>query len=148
MLAVDNQATGLLFIHDNIRRRIDAHRAFRALSHEAPKPRAFGCLSVISLVSDLVQRVSLRWKGAGFYWPDDSAGTAHLNQKRQGETSMGRLRRLRAAERFSLGFGHWSDLEFRLPIPNWNSLGRMLGKPDPKPKFRDEMTGFRKARRF
>jgi hypothetical protein len=31
MLAVDNQATGLLFIHDNIRRRIDAHRAFRAL---------------------------------------------------------------------------------------------------------------------
>ena len=31
MLAVDNQATGLLFIHDNIGRRIDAHRAFRAL---------------------------------------------------------------------------------------------------------------------
>jgi hypothetical protein len=31
MLAVDNQATGLLFIHDNIKRRIDAHRAFRAL---------------------------------------------------------------------------------------------------------------------
>jgi hypothetical protein len=24
----------------------------------------------------------------------------------------------------------------------------MLGKPDPKPAFRDEMTGFRKARRF
>jgi hypothetical protein len=24
----------------------------------------------------------------------------------------------------------------------------MRGKPDPKPEFRDEMTGFRKARRF
>jgi hypothetical protein len=24
----------------------------------------------------------------------------------------------------------------------------MLGKPDPKPAFRDEMTGFSKARRF
>jgi hypothetical protein len=68
MLAVDNQATGLLFIHDNIRRRIDADRAFRALfprsartrsappvhlvasqpalpGHtESPKPRAFGVL--------------------------------------------------------------------------------------------------------
>jgi hypothetical protein len=21
-----------------------------------------------------------------------------------------------------LGFGHWSDLEFRLPIPNWNPV--------------------------
>jgi hypothetical protein len=27
-------------------------------------------------------------------------------------------------------------------------LGRMLGKPDPKPAFRNEMTGFSKARRF
>jgi hypothetical protein len=69
MLAVDNQATGLLFIHDNIRRRIDAHRAFRALfprsartrsappvhlvasqpalsrHTESPKPRAFGVLA-------------------------------------------------------------------------------------------------------
>src|SRR6478609_9166611 len=68
MLAVDNQATGLLFIHDNIRRRIDAHRAFRApfprsartrsappvhlvasqpalpRHTESPKPRAFGVL--------------------------------------------------------------------------------------------------------
>ena len=61
---------------------------------------------------------------------------------------MGRLRRLRGAERYSLGFGHWSDLEFRLPIPNWNPLGHMLGNPEPKPKLRDEMTGFRKARRF
>jgi hypothetical protein len=61
---------------------------------------------------------------------------------------MGRLRRLRGAERISLGFGHRSDLEFRLPIPNWNPTGRMLGKLDPKPEFRDEMTGFRKARRF
>ena len=92
--------------------------------------------------------VSLRWKGAGFYWPADRAGTVYLNEERQGEIPRGRLRRRRGAERFSLGFGHWSDLEFRLPIPNWNSLGRMLGKPDPKPKFRDEMTGFRKARRF
>jgi hypothetical protein len=61
---------------------------------------------------------------------------------------MGRLRRLHGAERISLGFGHRSDLEFRLPIPNWNPIGRMLGKPDPKPEFRDEMMGFRKARRF
>ena len=38
MLAVDNQATGLLFIHDNIRGRIDAHRAFRALFREAREP--------------------------------------------------------------------------------------------------------------
>lgn len=34
----DNQAAGLLFIHDSIRRRIDAHRAFRALSREARQP--------------------------------------------------------------------------------------------------------------
>lgn len=47
-----------------------------------------------------------------------------------------------------LGFGHRSDLEFRLPIPNWNPLGRMLGKPDPKPALRNEMTGFSNARRF
>ena len=39
-----------------------------------------GCLSVISLVSDLVQRVSLRWKGTGFYWPADSAGAASVGQ--------------------------------------------------------------------
>ena len=92
--------------------------------------------------------VSLRWKGAGFYWPADSAGTVYIHQERQGEISMGRLRRLRGAEHFSLDFGHRSDLEFRLPIPNWNPIGRMRGKPDPKPEFRDEMTGFRKARRF
>ena len=172
MLAVDNQATGLLFIHDNIRRRIDAHRAFRALfprsartrsappvhlvasqpasprHAESPKPRRLGCLSVVSLVSDLVRRVSLRWKGTGFYWPADSAGAVYINEECQGEIPMGRLRRLRGAERISLGFGHWSDFEFRLPIPNWNPIDRMLGKLDPKPEFRDEMAGFRKARRF
>ena len=49
---------------------------------------------------------------------------------------MGRLRRLRGAERISLGFSHRSDVEFRLPIPNWNPIGRMLGKLDPKPEFR------------
>jgi hypothetical protein len=92
--------------------------------------------------------VSLRWKGAGLYWPTDGARTVQINEEGQGEISVGRLWRLRGAERFSLGFGHWSDLEFRLPIPNWNPLGRMLGKPDPKPAFRDEMTGFREARRF
>jgi hypothetical protein len=99
-------------------------------------------------VSDLVRRVSLRWKGTGFYWPADSAGAVYINEERQGEIPMGRLRRLRGAERISLGFGHRSDLEFRLSIPNWNPIGRMRGKPDPKPEFRDEMTGFRKARRF
>ena len=99
-------------------------------------------------VSDLVRRVSFRWKGTGFYWPADSAGAVYINQVRQGEIPMGRLRRLHGAERISFGFGHRSDLEFRLPIPNWNPIGRMLGEPDPKPEFRDEMMGFRKARRF
>ena len=99
-------------------------------------------------MSDLVRRVSLRWKGTGFYWPADSAGAVYINEECQGEIPMGRLRRLRGAERVSLGFGHRSDFEFRLPIPNWNPIDRMLGKLDPKPEFRDEMTGFRKARRF
>jgi hypothetical protein len=40
MLAVDNQATGLLFIHNNIRRRIDAHRAFRALFPRGARTRS------------------------------------------------------------------------------------------------------------
>ena len=106
-----------------------------------------GCLSVISLVSDLVRRVSSRWKGTGFYWPADSAGAVYINEECQGEIPMRRLRRLRA-QRISLGFGHRSDFEFRLPIPNWNPIDRMLGKLDPKPEFRDKMTGFRKARRF
>jgi hypothetical protein len=76
MLAVDNQATGLLFIHDSIRRRIDAHRAFRALlprsartrsappvhlvasqpalsrHAESPKPGAFGVL--VSHISQFI----------------------------------------------------------------------------------------------
>lgn len=106
------------------------------------------CVEFASGTVRPVPSVSLRWKGAGFYWPADSAGTVYINQERQGEISMGRLRRRRGAEHFSLEFGHRSDLEFRLPIPNWNPLGRILGKPGPKPKFRDEMTGFRKARRF
>jgi hypothetical protein len=45
MLAVDNQATGLLFIHDNIRRRIDAYRAFRALFPRSAHHRSIWLLA-------------------------------------------------------------------------------------------------------
>ena len=34
--------------------------------------------------------ISLRWKGAGFYWTIDSAGAVEINEERQGEISLGR----------------------------------------------------------